>query len=354
MIILDTSEKFEEYCLSPSAFPLHIHNWGSEFPEFFSLDIPYLFIQQECDPQKDIWEITLWAPNLKATQVRTYQNYLKIWNNKSAHHQNYYDGAYLLEGELVKVIEGKRYPLVPGQFLLMNQNILHMEEPHTRYKVLFFLISESFLEEMLSILESIQISEQTQQSLDLVRGMAFNAKKEQHYYAKEFLSFQPLQTDLIRHLISEILKELSVQEPGYGQIVRGLLCRTLSQLLLPENYTLSKHILDGKNDDRIFTKISQLLEQSNGNISRKALSEELNYNHDYLNSIVKKHTGMSLKKYAQRFQLKSAAHMLSETNLPIADIIHRAGFSNRTYFYRVFAKKYECTPKEYRDQHQQA
>lgn len=354
MIVFNSFDSVKEYCLSPSPFPFHIHNWGSEFSEFFSLDIPYLFIRQDCDPQQDSWTTNLLCPGINISYQQTYRDYLEIWSSKSAHHQNYYDSVYLLEGELIKVIEGKRYPLTPGQFLLVNQNVLHMEEPNTRYCVLFFLISESYFKELLSLVSNTSLPDPAHKNLNQVMDMVFNERKEQHYYSKEFLSFQPHHINHITPLFSTILDELSQQSPGYEQIVQGLLCRILCHLLTPERYALSKHTLDGKNDDRIFTKISQLFEQNNGILSRKTISEELNYNHDYLNSIVKKHTGMSLKKYGQVFQLKNAAHMLSNTELSITDVIHQSGFSNRTYFYRLFTSKYGCTPKEYREQQSSA
>ena len=81
------------------------------------------------------------------------------------------------------------------------------------------------------------------------------------------------------------------------------------------------------------------------------MAEELNYNKDYLNSIVKRHTGTSLKKYGQLFSLRMSTQLLKENELTISEIIQILGFSNRTYFYQIFMEKYGMTPKEYRKQY---
>lgn len=48
------------------------------------------------------------------------------------------------------------------------------------------------------------------------------------------------------------------------------------------------------------------------------------------------------------YRLTSAARLLRTTSLTVQEIMFRVGFSNRSHFYREFAKKYNTTPKEYR------
>lgn len=57
---------------------------------------------------------------------------------------------------------------------------------------------------------------------------------------------------------------------------------------------------------------------------------------------------MCLHDYAVQFSLKKAAAMLADTTLSVSDICLQLGFSNRTYFYKLFYERYHMTPKEYR------
>ena len=57
---------------------------------------------------------------------------------------------------------------------------------------------------------------------------------------------------------------------------------------------------------------------------------------------------MNMTEYIQSFYLEDARRLLLETDLSISEIINRLGFSNRSHFYRIFSKKYDITPKDYR------
>lgn len=66
---------------------------------------------------------------------------------------------------------------------------------------------------------------------------------------------------------------------------------------------------------------------------------------------IKKYTGMSLLEYGQTIFLKEAEQLLTKTERKISEIIKELGFSNRTYFYRIFKERYGITPNEYRDKY---
>lgn len=56
--------------------------------------------------------------------------------------------------------------------------------------------------------------------------------------------------------------------------------------------------LDSSNEDFLFARISNYMEETHGRISRSQLSRALHYNAEYLNQIVKRRTGQSLLKLA--------------------------------------------------------
>lgn len=101
----------------------------------------------------------------------------------------------------------------------------------------------------------------------------------------------------------------------------------------------------------LLNKIGHIFEACHGNIGREELAILMEYNSDYLNRVVKRQTGMSLMAYGQIFCLREAERLLLETSKSIAEIVSGLGFSNRSYFYRIFEKKYGMTPKEYRRIH---
>jgi AraC-like DNA-binding protein len=54
-------------------------------------------------------------------------------------------------------------------------------------------------------------------------------------------------------------------------------------------------------------------------------------------------------EFIRNIRLNHAEKMLKSTNKTVQEIMYDCGFNNKTYFYREFAKKFQQTPKEYRN-----
>lgn len=77
-------------------------------------------------------------------------------------------------------------------------------------------------------------------------------------------------------------------------------------------------------------------------------AKKLNVHPNYLNSIIKKNTGLTAKESIQNMLLLEIKYLLHSTNLSIKEISNRMGFSDPNYF-TVFFKKFENTsPANYR------
>ena len=48
-------------------------------------------------------------------------------------------------------------------------------------------------------------------------------------------------------------------------------------------------------------------------------------------------------------KISHATHLLRTTNMTIQEIMFCAGFNNKSYFYREFAKIYHMSPREMRE-----
>lgn len=82
--------------------------------------------------------------------------------------------------------------------------------------------------------------------------------------------------------------------------------------------------------------------------SINSVAGQLNITASYFNRVFKKEYGISYSEHLNLVRLKNARDLLTETGLSIADICTKSGFSNISYFYTLFKKKYGMTPIEYR------
>lgn len=59
------------------------------------------------------------------------------------------------------------------------------------------------------------------------------------------------------------------------------------------------------------------------------------------------------KDFIKEQKIKYAAKLLLTTTLTIQEVMYQTAFTNRSHFYRAFAKRYNQTPKEYREANKQ-
>ena len=98
--------------------------------------------------------------------------------------------------------------------------------------------------------------------------------------------------------------------------------------------------------------LKKALKIINANFSTKINLEEIarqiHVNTSYLSYLFKIEMGLSFTEYINTLRINMAKNLLMKTNMSIIDISLQSGFSDQSYFTKVFKKIEVCTPKEYR------
>ena len=77
-------------------------------------------------------------------------------------------------------------------------------------------------------------------------------------------------------------------------------------------------------------------------------AKQLNVHPNYLNALIKKHTGITAKESIQNRLLLETKYLLHSTTLSIKEIANQMGFNDPNYF-TVFFKRFEkISPANYR------
>ena len=79
------------------------------------------------------------------------------------------------------------------------------------------------------------------------------------------------------------------------------------------------------------------------------IAEKMGMNTRSLYRRFKKISPLTPSDFIKDYRFNYAAQLLVTTNLSVQEIIYKVGISNRSYFYREFAAKYNQTPTEYRN-----
>lgn len=101
--------------------------------------------------------------------------------------------------------------------------------------------------------------------------------------------------------------------------------------------------------EKKFEKIRVFLKCNyNRVITLNEIADYMNMNKSSLCTFMRKHTGMTLTEYLNGIRLSIASEYLLNLDDTISSIAYRVGFSDITYFNRLFRKKYGLSPSQYK------
>ena len=107
-----------------------------------------------------------------------------------------------------------------------------------------------------------------------------------------------------------------------------------------------------KNEDKaLIVSISDIIinNMENEALSVDMVAEQAALSKMQLYRKLKAVVDMSPTEFIRHIRLENARKLLKTSHKTAQEIMYACGFSNKTYFYREFQKKYGMTPKQYRD-----
>lgn len=144
------------------------------------------------------------------------------------------------------------------------------------------------------------------------------------------------------------MDELSEQRPrGYPLAVKGWLFQFFFLLFSRVEPTLAEEGRE-KSLDKM-KRILRRIEVDYGKpLSIKEMAEFSGFSESHFMKFFKNHMGVPFVSYLNDYRLTLAARALAEGQEDVLTVAMDVGFSNVSYFNRLFKKKFRMTPLEYR------
>jgi len=83
-------------------------------------------------------------------------------------------------------------------------------------------------------------------------------------------------------------------------------------------------------------------------ISRDEVARACNMSYGYFSKVFRQKTGHTFTDLLNRFRIEKACTLFDETNLNVNQVALECGFSDQSYFSKVFRRYQGCIPKDYR------
>lgn len=334
---------------------IKIHHPESSYNALYSINAPIEITYMCCDgiADSDYINILGLSPHASSLTSTSMEKFLPYHSKRSLHNHDHYEFMLVLEGQIMHRIENNEYSYPAGSGCMVNRNVRHTEIYSGAAKIVFIGLSVQLISEIMNFYAVGHFKEEQQilnNPLFKFMGSDIQASNSKIYF--DF--FPALNHSRHSKTLFEIVELMinTIVFPRYGAsyILRGTICRLIQYLTDKENYNVSQVQLDSREDFLLFSRITHLLEDHYGRISRRELENILNYSGSYINKVVKKYASMSLFDYSMSFCMKRAEYLLKNTNRSVASIMSELHFSNTTHFYELFEKAHGCPPGQFRKQ----
>lgn len=192
------------------------------------------------------------------------------------------------------------------------------------------------------------------------------AMPQEHIFQKEFV--QPLQNGLLQtpsliqpdhpayEAIAEAAKKLPscmMHEPNY-KLNRYLAVVSLCVAIAPWCIHLDERMQDSLPQNIAVRKAMLFIHNKYDTaLDLKKIAEHVHLHPNYLCSLFKEQTGMTVHQYLTKKRVDAAIYLLQDSNLPVEVIAEKTGFGSRCLFFRHFRQITGTTPHAYRKQHTQ-
>lgn len=257
---------------------------------------------------------------------------------KHSHSHNYVEMIYVYEGTYSQNINGEKVTLKQGECCMLNQNIKHRDESiYSGDTILFLSFSNKIFDKYLKeyIKENKIIYE------------FINEKNEDERLVNQYILFKDGNNEAFNKILRHIVYEYFNKDIGTNYIIMGYIARLFN--LLSNDY--NEHVVikdNAKKENIIFEQIEKYVDENINEVSREKIAENLHYNANYINTIIKINRGITYSEYIANKRLEASIELLKDSNISINNIIREVGYINKSYFYKLFLAKFGVTPKEFR------
>lgn len=250
------------------------------------------------------------------------------------HSHNYVEVVYMCCGTTTHIANGKAITLQRGELLFFGQGARQEILPAGENDIAVnFIILPQFFDKALEMLDEEE-TPLRRFLIDSLRGGNANC-----------LYFQVADVLPIQNLVENLIWTL-MQGPSTN---RRAICQATTGLLFMQLMNHTDRLASQSSEEAATVKVLRYIEENYPTGSLTEIAEALHYDLCWLSREIKRRTGKTFKELLQEKRLTQAAYFLKHTTLHVDEVGAAVGYSNLSYFHRIFMEKYGMTPRKYRN-----
>ncbi len=251
-----------------------------------------------------------------------------------SHTHDYVEMIYMCRGKTKHIVNRQKVILNAGEVLILNQHAHQEILPASEGDVAVnFIILPEFFDKALEMMGE----EETPLRRFIIDCIAGRESTEGflHFRTGDILPIQNLFENLIYAFIHN-----SPNKRRSTEFTMGLLL-----IYLINN---SDRLSDEGGDHRAVARVLRYIEDNYRDGSLEDVAEQLHCDYFWLSREIKRRTGKNYTELLQEKRLSQAAFLLTNAKMKVADAAFAVGYSNMSYFNRIFEEHFGMTPRKYR------
>ena len=256
---------------------------------------------------------------------------------KKTHRHEFIEMNYMYRGSCVNHINGKDYPMKTGDIVIFDTQSCHDITEIGEEDILLNIIllpkeAESVLQDLLP--GSCEFS-----------GFIFNAA---YTFTKEanFLYFQMNENYSFHTTMQNFLMETFLPGSELNTVLINCHLRTLFAILAQECKLRPEHVVMGCPIDSKAASIVRYIRDHCRSSTRESVAEHFGYSTTYISMMLKNYCNQSFIKLRNDFRLDAIEQELHYNDKqPIRTLMEEYGFTNSTYFYKIYKERFGNTPR---------
>ncbi|MCQ1059895.1 AraC family transcriptional regulator [Photobacterium sp. ZSDE20] len=270
------------------------------------------------------------VPKGKMISIRKHTRYIHY----PAHTHDYVEICYVLEGNSVQYIEGKKCQIRKGDILFMGPGAMHEILPSTKEDIILnFIIHKKYFSYIFEF-----IDDKNSLSSFFIDAIFKNS-------TSKALIFTTFNKKPIESLLDSIVNELTIKGSFMESKIKFLLGLLVIELIQESPYVIDKK----SHESKVLSQVIGHIERDLQKASLNSIAEQLKMKNYNLSKLIKKESGKTFNTLLRDIRFNKFCELIKVTNVSINEIAIEVGFSNTSDFYRKFRQKYGLSPREYRN-----